>query len=167
LWRKRACSKRQKRKEYQWLKTTMVQTDTTWKGTEPPNTDIDFPINLFRKFCNWINEYQLIGANQLERFLKKMRATEGLLLRNARISRPFSCSWVLWSFSHCWCTGEKTIRYSPVADGVSEDRFMQLLTNFHICDDMLAITSRHPEHDKLFKTRPSHDDFRQNLTLVP
>ncbi|KAK2713061.1 hypothetical protein QYM36_011674 [Artemia franciscana] len=62
---------------------------------------------------------------------------------------------------------EGTIRYTPISEAMSHDRFLTIRQFFHINDDSLAVPSDQTSHDKLYKIRPTYDKLRENLRSIP
>ena len=65
------------------------------------------------------------------------------------------------SLVHYWRT-DPIFRYSPVADRISRDKFLQILRFIHFVDNSTLVTDRtHPNYDRLGKIRPVIDHIQQ------
>ena len=71
------------------------------------------------------------------------------------------------TYRHCfrayWAVGGWR---APVADLMSRDRFLKLLSTLHFTDN-LAVTQEMKDTDKLWKVRPWLEKFQEPLKTIP
>ncbi|KAK2704971.1 hypothetical protein QYM36_017129 [Artemia franciscana] len=61
---------------------------------------------------------------------------------------------------------KRTIRYIPIPEAMSHDRFLTIQLFFHFNDQSLAVPSGQTGHDKLHKIRPIYDKLGKNIKII-
>ncbi|KAK2726139.1 hypothetical protein QYM36_000557 [Artemia franciscana] len=151
-------------KQYKWIKTEPEPRNITWKGSMPHYDEVQTPLDLFRMFItedilsNIVDQTNLNAMRKknpsLKLSLEELRRFLGVQMLMSILKLPAIRMY------------QNGIRYSPVADTMSRDRFISLRSFFHICDDTLMIPKGEVGHDKLFKIRRLYDAFRENLKKI-
>jgi hypothetical protein len=139
-----------------------------WKGhiSAPPENEIDpfeyfctfFSAELFEHIVKQTNMY---AAQQGSRFITDKNEIEqyiGVLLRMGIVRMP--------SLPMYW---SQEMRYGPVADVISRNRFREIHRFLHFSDNNLAVTNRDdPNYDRYYKVRPVLESLRSAcLQLEP
>ncbi|KAK2701538.1 hypothetical protein QYM36_019816, partial [Artemia franciscana] len=131
----------------------------------PHYDEVQTPLDLFRMFITEDILSNIVDQTNLNAMRKKNLALKLSLeeLRRFLGVQMLMSILKLLAIRMYW---ENGIRYSPVADTMSRDRFISLRSFFHICDDTLMIPKGEVGHDKLFKIRRLYDAFRENLKKI-
>ncbi|KAK2704174.1 hypothetical protein QYM36_017536 [Artemia franciscana] len=124
--------------QYKWIKTEPESRDITWKGSMPHYDEVQKPPDLFRMFITEDILSNIVDQTNLNAMRKKKLALKLSLeeLRRFLGVQMFMNILKLLAIRVHW---ENGIRYSPVADTMSKDRFISLRSFFHICGGTLMI----------------------------
>ena len=152
-------------KQYKWIKTEPEPRNITWKGSMPHYDEVQTHLDLFRMFITEDILSNIVDKTNLNAMRKKNLALK-LSLEELRRFLGVQMLMSILKLPAVRMYWENGIRYSPVADTMSRDRFISLRSFFHICDDTLMIPKGEVGHDKLFKIRRLYDAFRENLKKI-
>ncbi|KAK2701558.1 hypothetical protein QYM36_019798 [Artemia franciscana] len=131
----------------------------------PHFDEVQTPLDLFRMFITEDILSNIVDQTNLNAMRKKNLALK-LSLEELRRFLGVQMLMSILKLPAIRMYWENGIRYSPVADTMSRDRFISLRSFFHICDDTLMIPKGEVGHDKLFKIRRLYDAFRENLKKI-
>ncbi|KAK2702884.1 hypothetical protein QYM36_018532 [Artemia franciscana] len=128
----------------------------------PHYDEVQTPLDLFRMFITEDILSNIVDQTNLNAMRKKNLALK-LSLEELRRFLGVQMLMSILKLPAIRMYWENGIRYSPVADTMSRDRFISLRSFLHICYDTLMIPKGEVGHDKLFKIRRLYDAFRENL----
>lgn len=153
-------------KTYRWLKKDFEVPDVNFQD-EPAESGSkdDTPLVYFRRFftldmleniVEHTNRYSVQKHGKcVDTSIKEMEQVLGMYLRMG-----------LAQMSGVRMYWENEVRYGPVADTMSRNRFMQILSVIHFTDNEIATDEI--KKDRLWKLRPFLESFRtQCLSIAP
>ncbi|KAK2701227.1 hypothetical protein QYM36_020103 [Artemia franciscana] len=114
----------------------------------PHYDEVQTPLDLFRMFITEDILSNIVDQTNLNAMRKKNIALK-LSLEELRRFLGVQMLMSILKLPAIRMYWENGIRYSPVADTMSRDRFISLRSFFHICDDTLMIPKGEVGHDKL------------------
>ncbi|KAL7880052.1 hypothetical protein SRHO_G00023060 [Serrasalmus rhombeus] len=155
-------------KTYKWRKKDFELPDINFQGEQVKSyqdTATDTPLVYFRRFVSLdMLENIVEHTNQfivqkhgkcVDTSVKELEQVLGMYLRMGLVQMS--------GVRQYW---ESEVRYGPVADVMSRNRFNLLLSVIHFVDNETA--SEEVKKDRLWKVRPFLDSFRrQCLTIAP
>ncbi|KAL6462492.1 hypothetical protein MHYP_G00289140 [Metynnis hypsauchen] len=155
-------------KTYKWRKKDFELPDINFQGEQvKPYQDAttDTPLVYFRHFVSLdmlenivehTNQFSVQKHGKcVDTSVKELEQVLGMYLRMGLVQMSGVCQY--------W---ESEVRYGPVADVMSRNRFNLLLSVIHFVDNETA--SEEVKKDRLWKVRPFLDSFRrQRLTIAP
>lgn len=155
-------------KTYRWRKKGFELPDVSFQGEEVESyqdATIDTPLVYFRRFISLdmlenivkhTNQYSVQKHGKcVDTSVKEIEQVLGMYLRMGLVQMS--------GVRQYW---ESEVRYGPVADVMSRNRFNLLLSVIHFVDNEMA--SEEVKKDRLWKLRPFLDSFRrQCLTISP
>ena len=152
---------------YTWRKTTYEPPDTAFKGDPFDNPEeISTPYQYFQQFIDSEMIEQLTEQTNIYAFQqtgkslavtqKELEQVIGMYFGMGLVRMPNSRMY--WENNTC---------YAPVADIMSRNRFLTILSHLHFVNNLSA-TKDQTQGDKLWKIRPWLTKFRENcLKLIP
>ena len=141
-------------RSFRWLKRKPLVADVSWKGSlgQPPD-DVLLPIDYFQNyFCDDLlnliveqtNMYAAQNGSSFSVDKQELKVFLGLLLKMGICPMP--------RYRMYW---SNELRFGPVADFMSRNRFLDILKFLHFVDNTTVVTDRdHADYDRLAKVRP-------------
>ena len=153
--KKRRRLSRLKPEEREWLEGDLPQQEVPYSALEPKNVDdCKFDVQYFMKTFGTNNMELLYQQSNLFRLQqaangskpvapfteKEIRQAVGILLYMSVVSMP--------SMKLYW---QQSLRNDMVASVMKRDRFLQIIRNFHLNDNMEQPGKNSPDYDRLYK----------------
>ncbi|XP_051982265.1 piggyBac transposable element-derived protein 3-like [Xyrauchen texanus] len=151
-------------KTYSWRKKGFELPDVNFQGEQVESyqdATTDTPLVYFRRFVsldmleNIVEHTNQYSVQKHGKCVKEIEQVLGMYFRMGLVQMS--------GVRQYW---ESEVRYGPVADVMSRNRFNLLLSVIHFVDNEMA--SEEVKKDRLWKLRPFLDSFRrQCLTITP